>query len=75
MPADIEVDAPSQRSDRIESMLGAFQLNLTALSLVSVLVGVFLIYNTISASVVRRRTEIGVLRAMGASRTALRQPI
>ena len=51
-------------------MLGAFQLNLTALSLVSLLVGMFLIYNTIAASVVRRRHEIGVLRALGSERVA-----
>jgi putative ABC transport system permease protein len=72
VPADVEVNAPSRRSSQIESMLGAFQLNLTALSLVSVLVGAFLIYNTVSASVVRRRTEIGILRALGASRTEVR---
>jgi putative ABC transport system permease protein len=72
VPSDIEVGPPGRRSAQIESMLGAFQLNLTALSLVSVLVGAFLIYNTISASVVRRRTEIGILRALGASRAEVR---
>ena len=48
-------------------MLGAFQLNLTALSLISLLVGMFLIYNTVATAVVRRRHEIGVLRALGLS--------
>lgn len=72
VPADVEVARPGRRSEQIEAMLGAFQLNLTALSLVSVLVGAFLIYNTISASVVRRRTDIGVLRALGASRSEIR---
>lgn len=72
IPADAEVESPARRSSQIESMLGAFQLNLTALSLISVLVGAFLIYNAISASVVRRRTEIGILRALGASRSEVR---
>jgi putative ABC transport system permease protein len=72
VPADVEVESPSQRGGRIESMLGAFQLNLTALSLVSVLVGAFLIFNTISASVVRRQREIGILRALGATRAEVR---
>lgn len=72
VPADADVAPPDRRSAQIDSMLGAFQLNLTALSLVSVLVGAFLIYNTISASVVRRRTEIGILRALGASRAEVR---
>ncbi len=53
-------------------MLGAFQLNLTALSLVSLLVGMFLIYNTLFASTARRRVEIGILRALGATRAEVR---
>ena len=48
-------------------MLAGFELNLAAMSLVSVLVGMFLIYNTVSASVVRRRGEIGILRSLGAT--------
>src|SRR5260370_11313632 len=35
------------------------------------MVGAFLIYNTISVSVVRRRAEIGIVRALGASRTLI----
>ncbi len=72
IPGDATVAPPARRSQQVESMLGAFQLNLSALSLVSLLVGMFLIYNTISASVVRRRTEIGTLRALGATRTEVR---
>ena len=64
----VTVAPPRQRSAQVEKMLAAFQLNLTALSLVSLLVGMFLIYNTVSATVVRRRLEIGILRAVGASR-------
>jgi putative ABC transport system permease protein len=68
VPADVNVAAPSQRSNQVQRMVASFQLNLSALSLVSLLVGMFLIYNTISASVVRRRVEIGILRAVGATR-------
>ncbi len=49
-------------------MLHAFRWNLRVLSYISLVVGAFLIYNTISVSVVRRRAEIGILRAMGAAR-------
>ena len=52
-------------------MLAAFQLNLTALSLVSMVVGVFRIYNSLSATVVRRRVQIGILRANGATRAEI----
>jgi putative ABC transport system permease protein len=67
VPANVVVEPPSERSAQVAKMLAGFQLNLTALSLVSLLVGVFLIYNTITASVVRRQTEIGVLRSIGTS--------
>lgn len=69
LPATATVAAPRQRSQQVDRMLGAFRLNLTALSLVSMLVAVFLIYNSTSAAVVRRRVEIGVLRSLGGSRT------
>jgi len=72
VPADIVVSAPQQRSEQIGKMLASFQLNLTALSLVSLLVGMFLIYNTVSASVLRSRREIGILRAIGTSRPEIR---
>ena len=68
VPADVTIAPPGQRSRQVERMVAGFQLNLSALSLVSLLVGMFLIYNTISASVVRRPREVGILRAVGATR-------
>ena len=52
-------------------MLRAFRWNLRVLSYISLVVGAFLIYNTISVSVVRRRAEIGILRAIGAARSTI----
>jgi putative ABC transport system permease protein len=49
-------------------MLAAFRWNLRLLSYIALVVGAFLIYNTISISVVRRRAEIGIIRALGANR-------
>ena len=68
LPAGYEVRKPGARSDENQRMLRAFRWNLLVLSYVSLVVGAFLIYNTISVSVVRRRPEIGVLRALGAGR-------
>ncbi|MBI3803659.1 MAG: FtsX-like permease family protein [Nitrospirae bacterium] len=59
---------PEQRSEQVEKMLFAFQLNLTALSAISLFVGIFLIYNTLLVSVVHRRKEIGILRSLGVTR-------
>jgi putative ABC transport system permease protein len=49
-------------------MTRAFRLNLTALSLLALVVGMFLIYNTTTFSVIRRRRLIGLLRALGVTR-------
>ncbi|HUB66995.1 MAG TPA: FtsX-like permease family protein [Candidatus Methylacidiphilales bacterium] len=67
LPPGVIVHAPDRRNRQIARMLGAFQLNLTALSLISLLAGMFIIYNTVATAVVRRRHEIGVLRALGLS--------
>jgi putative ABC transport system permease protein len=72
VPPDATVAPPVQRSQQVEKMLSGFELNLTAMSLVSLLVGMFLIYNSVSASVVRRRHEIGILRSLGVTRGELR---
>ena len=68
LPSDISVDPPARRSKQVEVMLSAFRLNLTALSLVSLLVGMFFVGNTASAAVVRRRVALGILRAAGTGR-------
>ncbi len=67
LPGNAIAEVPDRRNRQVERMIGAFQLNLTALSLVSLMVGMFLIYNTVVSAVVRRRFEIGVLRALGLS--------
>lgn len=55
-------------NDALNQMTAAFEINLQALSLLAVVVGVFLIYNTMNFSVVQRRPTIGTLRALGATR-------
>ncbi len=72
VPATVIVAPPAQRSAQVGQMLEAFQLNLGALSMVALLVGMFLVFNTVSASVVRRRHEIGILRSAGVSRNQIR---
>ena len=67
VPSTWEVETPGARSEENRRMLRAFRWNLRILSYISLLVGAFLIYNTIAVSVVRRRTEIGILRALGTS--------
>ncbi len=69
IPPGTQVRRSDTRSGQIEKMVSAFHLNLTALSLISLMVGMFLIYNAISVSVIQRRREIGILRSIGISRS------
>ncbi|MFN7997799.1 MAG: FtsX-like permease family protein [Bryobacteraceae bacterium] len=71
LPASYSVQKPGTRSEENQRMLRAFRWNLRVLSYISLVVGAFLIYNTIAVSVVRRRAEIGILRALGAGRQAV----
>ncbi len=71
LPAGLTVRRPSSRGAEVERMLRAFQFNLTALSLIALLVGLFLVYNTVSVSVITRRREIGLLRTLGVTRRAV----
>jgi putative ABC transport system permease protein len=68
LPAGVDVRAQGTATNENRRMLQAFRWNLRLLSYISLVVGAFLIYNTISVSVVRRRAEIGIVRALGASR-------
>ncbi len=68
LPSHVVVRRPQTRNNQVENMIGAFRLNLTALSFVSLLVGMFLIYNSMSISVIRRRREIGIIRSLGVSK-------
>ena len=71
LPASYFIEKPGARGEENQRMLRAFRYNLRVLSYISLVVGAFLIYNTIAVSVVRRRAEIGVLRALGAGRRAV----
>ncbi|MCZ6876761.1 MAG: FtsX-like permease family protein [Acidobacteria bacterium] len=64
----VQVVTPEQREQRASSLTEAFRLNLTALSLISLFVGLFLIYTSTQASLLRRRLEFGLLRSLGATR-------
>lgn len=68
LPPAVEVRAVGAGTESNRKMLAAFRWNLLVLSYIAMVVGAFLIYNTIAVSVVRRRAEIGVLRALGATR-------
>ena len=71
LPAGVLLNAQGTETAANRRMLAAFRWNLRMLSGIALLVGAFLIYNTVSVSVVRRRSDIGIMRALGASRAAV----
>ncbi|GEN06839.1 putative ABC transport system permease protein [Myxococcus fulvus] len=71
LPEGVEVVRSSARANTVEQMTRAFRTNLTALSLLALVVGMFLIYNTMTFSVVQRRGLLGRLRAVGITRNEL----
>jgi len=68
LPPGASIVEAAARSRSTATMTRSFRLNLTALSLLALLCGAFLIYNTITFSVVQRRSLLGLLRALGVTR-------
>ncbi len=62
---DLRLAPASEQAATVAQLTAAFQLNLTALSLLALVVGMFLIYNTVMFSVVQRRAVLGTLRSLG----------
>ncbi|ABW30552.1 ABC transporter permease [Acaryochloris marina] len=65
LPEDAKLETAAAQKNAVRQMTAAFRLNLTALSLLALVVGMFLIYNTVTFSVVQRRPLFGVLRCLG----------
>ena len=68
LPAGVRLQTVEARSGTVAHMTSAFRVNLTALSLLALVVGMFLIYNTMTFSVVQRRPLFGTLRCLGVTR-------
>ncbi|MEM7283144.1 MAG: FtsX-like permease family protein [Pseudomonadota bacterium] len=75
LPGGTQLMRSSARSSTLVQMTRAFELNLTALSLLALIVGMFLVYNTMTFSVVQRRWLIGRLRTLGVTRKEIFQQI
>jgi putative ABC transport system permease protein len=68
-----EVFSPADRRASAATMTRAFRMNLTILSLIGLLVGLYLIFQSLDGAVVRRRQEIGVLRSLGIPEKIIQQ--
>jgi len=68
LPEGLRLLGAGQRSRSTADMASSFGASLSAMSLLAVLVGVFLVYNSMGFSVVQRRSLIGLMRALGVTR-------
>jgi putative ABC transport system permease protein len=71
LPFNLRIEKKEEIFKNQKSMIASFRYNLQFISLVAILVGIFLLYNTVFISVVKRRTEIGILRGIGADKTTI----
>ena len=68
LPAQVQLLSAAGRTKTVVEMSNAFMTNLTAMSLLALLVGIFLIYNSVGFTVLQRRGLIGILRVLGVTR-------
>jgi putative ABC transport system permease protein len=68
LPAGVDLAETTRRNQQAEDLTRAFMTNLRAMSLLALLVGAFLIFNSMGFALLLRRRTLGVLRALGATR-------
>jgi putative ABC transport system permease protein len=66
------IEPPSGRGRQFESLLGVYTLAVSISSMFALFIGMFIIYNSFAIAVTQRRPEIGILRALGATRGQIR---
>ena len=67
-----EVEPPSARGRHFQAMLRSYSMTVNISSIFALIVGMFIIYNSFAIAVTERRSEIGILRALGATRAQVR---
>jgi putative ABC transport system permease protein len=70
--AGFQVEPPSSRGQQFEATSSIYALASSLTSVFALFIGMFLIYNTFAIAVTERRSEIGILRALGATRAQIR---
>lgn len=68
LPTGYVIDTPRERSRQVELTLSRFRKSISVVGVMALLVGMYLIYNAVSISVVHRRKETGILRALGCTK-------
>ena len=67
-----DVEPPASRGQQLESTLAVYAISMNISSVFALFIGMFIIYNSFAIAVTQRRSEIGILRALGAPRGQIR---
>jgi len=71
LPASLTVTQPALRGERFERVVAAFQAMIDGLSLLGLLAGIFIVYNTSATAVTQRARDLAILIALGAERRSI----
>jgi putative ABC transport system permease protein len=67
-----QIEPPSSRGEQFDATAKIYSLASNITSVFALFIGMFIIYNTFAIAVTQRRSEIGILRALGATRAQIR---
>jgi putative ABC transport system permease protein len=71
LPASLSVTRPALRGERFERVVGAFQAMIDGLSLLGLLAGTFIVYNTSATAITQRARDLAIIIALGAERRTI----
>jgi putative ABC transport system permease protein len=71
LPAGVHAAAPEAEGERGANLTRAYRLNLDMLALVALFTGAFLVFSSQVLALLRRRTQLALLRALGVTKGAL----
>jgi putative ABC transport system permease protein len=69
LPQGYSVETSAGRTKQVENMISRFRNGLGLMRFVIIFVGMYIIYNSVSVTVLRRKREIGILRALGTTKS------
>jgi putative ABC transport system permease protein len=67
-----DIQPPASRGQQAEAMVAGYTMMVNISSVFALFIGMFIIYNSFATAVTQRRSEIGILRALGATRAQIR---
>ena len=68
LPQGLTVESPATQADQIRQLIEGYQGLLSFVGVLALIVGLFLVMNSMTISIAERRRELGILRALGAHR-------